>query len=419
MQFAVIATETTGVLASDRALEIAVVTLDGDGAIIDEWDTLLGPGVTVGASDIHGITDRMAGTAPTFRDISRSLAERLDGAVLVAHNLRFHQRVLDGEFERIGAAWSAGAGVCTLRAVGDKLSRACVRHDVAIPLETRALAAARATAELFVRAAFAEQSAAVAAAVTGPFPAPARRLTRDMFPQRPRREAHSAWTAAAVGGWATSIDHRRYPIAELSYIDLLDRALDDRWLANDGRDLDELAELSDIAPARRHALHRMYVDDLYLSAMRSGEHLTADEFRQLDAAARALGIDLGARYPDFERHRPSAAPVVDSIVGKRVAFTGAAVHPRTGGKLDRLALVALSVAAGVLPQNELSLSSTDVLVAADPSASCSTTRRAERWGIPVISVADFLNRVAPSSLTGAPLVRGPLALGMTTARAAC
>jgi hypothetical protein len=47
-RFVVVDVETTGVLNSDRIVEVAAVTLSPNGQVVDEWDTLVNPGRDVG-----------------------------------------------------------------------------------------------------------------------------------------------------------------------------------------------------------------------------------------------------------------------------------------------------------------------------------------------------------------------------------
>ena len=63
----------------------------------------------------------MVEAAPTFPEIITTLAHRLHGAILIAHNLSFDARMLGYEFKRLGVDFDAGSGLCTYRATGSKL----------------------------------------------------------------------------------------------------------------------------------------------------------------------------------------------------------------------------------------------------------------------------------------------------------
>jgi hypothetical protein len=60
-RIAVIDVETTGLSNNDRVVEIAIVTLDAAGDVVDEFDTLINPMRDVGPSWIHGIDASMVG----------------------------------------------------------------------------------------------------------------------------------------------------------------------------------------------------------------------------------------------------------------------------------------------------------------------------------------------------------------------
>jgi DNA polymerase-3 subunit epsilon len=296
--------------------------------------------------------------------------------------------MLDAEFDRSGGSWQPGSGVCTLRSVGGKLAHACAANGITIEHEHRALTDARATAQLFAKKVLRTGLTATPVRVESTSKKLARTLRREAFSDRPK------WMGVehAVSRWADAIDHRRYPRDELGYVDLLDRALDDLWIsAEEMVELGILAQLSGIAPERLPALHRLYLEDLYGAAIRDGV-ISDDEFRQLDAVAQALGFRLGELYPDFERYRPPP-PASDVVgVGTRVAFTGAATDPRTGVKLERTELEAICSAAGLVPEESLKKSTTQLLVAADPNSASGKAKKARQWGIPIISVDEFVER---------------------------
>jgi DNA polymerase-3 subunit epsilon len=93
--------ETTGLSPDhgDRVIEIAVVR-GRWGEAPRTWCTLVHPCRPVSATHIHGITDDMVTTAPTFGRVARTLLDALDGALMTAHNARFEQAFLRMECAR-------------------------------------------------------------------------------------------------------------------------------------------------------------------------------------------------------------------------------------------------------------------------------------------------------------------------------
>ncbi|MGW0647319.1 exonuclease domain-containing protein [Streptomyces umbrinus] len=85
--YAVLDTETTGLTATSRIVEIAVTTASGTVLL----DTLLNPGgpIPAASSSIHEITDAMVEGAPTFSEILPRLTEALAGRRIVIYNQEY------------------------------------------------------------------------------------------------------------------------------------------------------------------------------------------------------------------------------------------------------------------------------------------------------------------------------------------
>lgn len=83
--------ETTGATPlRDRITEIALVRFE-HGVEVARWQTLVNPEKSIPAfiQQLTGIDNEMVATAPTFAEVADKLADYLEGAVLVAHNVRF------------------------------------------------------------------------------------------------------------------------------------------------------------------------------------------------------------------------------------------------------------------------------------------------------------------------------------------
>ena len=117
IKFAVVDVETTGlptVGRTNRICEIAIVTINGSGEVLDEYSTLVNPQRRMGGTDHHGITGDMVRNAPTFSEICDDVYIRLSDAVIVAHNLPFDAQFLHQEFTRDGVDIGTRPGLCTL-----------------------------------------------------------------------------------------------------------------------------------------------------------------------------------------------------------------------------------------------------------------------------------------------------------------
>src|SRR4249920_2698405 len=97
--------ETTGInLGTDRILEIAIVkiTPDGKQAIKRKLTNPEMP-IPKASSDIHGITDDMVASAPTFKQVSNEIKQFIENCDLAGYNSnRFDIPLLAEEFLRSG-----------------------------------------------------------------------------------------------------------------------------------------------------------------------------------------------------------------------------------------------------------------------------------------------------------------------------
>lgn len=374
---AVIDIETTGFGRQDRVVEIGVVVADLHSLEVHaEFDSLVNPLRDVGPTQVHGITASMVEAAPTFEEVASAIAALIDGSVLVAHNLAFDQRFLRTEFDRVGVDLDAGRGLCTLRMSGERLDLACTRHGIALAEHHRALADARATLALYNAIRSDEQG----------IPASASWTSYPRVPRTLRREA-------VAGASMPAISHKfptPYPTTAanaLSYLATVDHFLSDLVLTPEERAaLSDLSRELGIDGEQQARLHEDYFAALAAAAVRDGV-VTAQEHHLLQSVAFALDIN-SALVPE-ETLLPGAP---SDWVGCRVCFTGTAVVD--GGVVERSALELLAATHGLQPVATVSKKGCDLLVAADPSSSSGKARKARDYGIPVISVEEFVSRLA-------------------------
>ena len=384
-RFAIVDVETTGLRKSDRIVEIAIVTLDAAGNILDEWDTLVNPERDVGPVDIHGVTASMVSAAPSFIEIAGAIGERIYGALLVAHNLAFDARMLRQDFDRIGARLSPGDGVCTLRLGHGKLRDVCREHGVVHEAEHRALADARATAELLLKLANLHDDRCKAAHVVG--------IDSEYKPRTLRREAVTRERIAIrpLARLSTRVRHYGRQGAELAYLDMLDRAVADLVITPlEQQELLELAASLGLTPFDTRRLHRTYVDELAAAAMRDGV-ITEVEQDLLRSVSKALGEDPGLADSALDEMRTESAENTLQP-GARLCFTGTAVHA-DGTKLRRSKLEQIARDSGLQPTDSVAKDTCDFLIAADVATQSGKAGKARRHGIPIMSVDDFLRRV--------------------------
>lgn len=306
--FAVIDVETTGLRPGgpDRIVEVAVVRLDDDRNVVDEWTTLVDPGRAVRGTRVHGISTRHVEGAPTFADIAGDLADRLADAVPVAHNARFDFAFIEAEYRRLGYdvpyRW-----LCTLElaarlefSVSRSLRACCANLGIPYDHGHAALVDAEAAARLLAAAYEREVTVPVPPPLSRaalPAIAPTGRLmlrpTIDERPPPPLRRLVPRLPAATVPPDAD-------PAAVLAYAELLDEALEDRTVsADEALALCQLAGLWGLNMDDLAQIHRSYMTSLVEVAMADGV-LTRAEHEDLRLFADLLGVDRQVVLDDVE-----------------------------------------------------------------------------------------------------------------------
>ena len=111
--FVVVDVETTGISQLDRICEIGMTKIL-HGEIVDKFESLVNPEVSITNTIYHGIEDWMVDGAPLFRDLSPLIVDFMKDSILIAHNAPFDMRFLRYEFQRIGTDLSHYA-LCTLK----------------------------------------------------------------------------------------------------------------------------------------------------------------------------------------------------------------------------------------------------------------------------------------------------------------
>ena len=373
-RLAVVDVETTGFSRYDRIVEFACVTVV-DGAVVEEYETLIQPARDPGPVHIHGITPEMLQSAPPFETVAGDISSRLDGAVLVAHNISFDVRMLRQEAARLGGPeFDPGQGLCTYRLTKQKLALAAAAAGLPAPNHT-ALTDARTVAALVdVHAPRGTLRDLQAASWTPPNAGTGMTMRRPGSPPR-RGSLHQA---AARTRWPGTPEE-----STALYLDALDRCLDDGILDNTERAwLDDTAKTLGLSGPGRAQLHEQYFELLKRQILSDGI-VTQDEEQLAAQIAEALALgptDIRATHRTADR--------VDLKAGMNVCFTGTAVI--SGAPANRELLEKIATLAGMTPMRTVT-KKCDVLVAADPLSQSGKARTARERGIPIISIEDFMD----------------------------
>lgn len=379
-RFSVLDVETTGLRPdAHRIIELAVVTTDPWGRVLDQWSTRVDPQGPVGATHIHGITAADVAGAPTFEQLLEHLSYRLAGSALVAHNASFDMAFLHAEYRRAG--WALPTDVphlCTLEASQHHLPRLERRRlgdccwAVGHPLTNAhsALGDALATARLlgaFMHPHYGTppisehlaipQRAQGLAWPTGPTiaaaewapPAPSR---RDELPERVQLRIRAASAKEPAPELVELVERfslidaldEGAPEGSLTYLEKLAEVLEDGEITDDeASDLAAVAEAVQLEPADVAAANRAFLLTLAHTALEDGK-VSRGERTELKAVADLLDVNprvLPALLDHAENARnqrlsaglrelPEDWPYGDPLrVGDKVVFTGCDDQVRT------------------------------------------------------------------------------------------
>ncbi len=408
--FCVIDVETTGFSPrlGDRVIEIAAVRVRGDGTVIDEWATLVNPMRDVGPTHVHGITGGDVAEAPLFAEVVGDVLERLEGAVLVAHNIRFDRDFLASEFARAGVSLPSLPSVCTLSLGGllqpgtasRRLGECCARLGIALTDAHDALADARAAAKvLCAYLAIAEQQGQRTLAAIGCLPLDWPDMPHVAPSKRQQARGEGSRRVERQGGYLSNLVGQLEgttvsDVNTAAYLELLDRALEDRRLTPaESEMLAATARDWGLTEQTVRDVHHAYFRQLLGAAFDDGT-LTDLERSDLAAVAALLSIDENTidtrtvRTAVESVGRVQESDAVGSLTGMSVCFTGALAATIGGVPVTRDLAQQLAREAGLVIKEGVS-KGLDLLVVADPDSQSSKARRAREFGTRVIAEAVF------------------------------
>lgn len=366
-RIAVVDLETTGLSPGkhDRVIEIGVVLIALNGAVLGEYETLVNPRRDIGPTSIHGITSAELVHAPSFEEIAGDLLALLQGAtVLAGHNVGFDRNFLVKEFERIGLIFPDAPLLCTYRRLGRNLRACCEEYGIATTASLhRALVDARVTAQL-VAMLCADDPEVLRPGSVRPVNWPTLLARGTPCVRREDAQASSATPPAYLQRLASRIRHdldAEEPEL-LAYLALLDRVLEDRVIDDaEGEAIIEAAEQWGLTLPQIGTANRQYLQNLAFHALADGV-VTDAERRDLHLVARLLGqgeaslgsmLDAAAGQLACIGRIEKPAPREKPASGQSVCFTGELQGTVGGQPITRAMAEVLAEQAGFSIANGL------------------------------------------------------------------
>jgi DNA polymerase-3 subunit epsilon len=412
VDFAVIDVETTGLFPGghDRIVEIAIVRTTTSGNTVAQYSTLINPNRDVGPTSIHGITARDIINAPSFADVAGDIADRISEAVLVGHNVEFDVRFLASEFSRIGVILPDVSRTCTLMLSGylrpspvnGRLASCCAACGIPYGPAHFASSDAAATAHLLHHIAttlgwnaieaMVYQGESIARGSLQNLNRSGNVLTRqDAMVVKEEADTYLGRLTANLPLALSPIGSERDSKA-LQYLDVLERALEDRYISSgEAEALVALAQDWGMDRDAMRGAHERYLNALARAAVADGV-VTEAERRDLLLVATLLGLSEGALNGALDQARDSGAsqvaPATESLAGKTVCFTGELRCEFGGQPITREIAESLAEAAGLIAKGGVSRK-LDILVTADPLTLSGKGRKARQYGTRVIAESVF------------------------------
>ena len=147
-----------------RITEIALLRVE-DGEVVEEYQTLINPGspIPYWITRLTGITNDDVADAPYFDEVAGEIYRILEGAIFVAHNVRFDYSFVKRQLEALGYTFRPKL-FCTVRMSralyvehkGHSLEKIIARHGIETDARHRAYADAKAIFD-FTKLAIAEK----------------------------------------------------------------------------------------------------------------------------------------------------------------------------------------------------------------------------------------------------------------------
>lgn len=394
--YAVFDFETTGLNPKrhDRVAEVGVVLLDKQGQFESEFTTLVNPGRDLGPTHIHHIKGSDVADAPVFSEIAGYLSRLFQNRLLVAHNAQFDVSFLEAEIHRTLPELGEFnfEYLCTMNLARDFLSGSsrsldacCASYDIEIESPHHALADARATAQLLqaymkqlnnpdLWAKLLERDNAWPDVKVQAFEAKPRPMTK-------RDEAGLLSKVSRMLNVAAS------PVED-EFLAVLDRVIADGVVSvQESQELLDAATRAEISSARLDELRRIYFFRLVDLVWEDGE-LSDSETESLEKVAAYLAIEdellAQAKSKPFDVEAQNVPSVLDFSIeqGALVVLTGEAELPRSHYETI-ITTAGFMVAPAVTKKVSL-------VVAVDDSSISGKARKARDYGIPIISLEQFM-----------------------------
>jgi len=401
-EYAVLDLETTGLFPEkhDRIIEVAIITLDSNGEIIDNYETLVNPDRDLGPTHIHKISAGMVYEAPKFKDIAGDIMRYIAGKHLIGHNITYDYRFLRHEYQRLNIDIPHPQMSCTInlsrKAQPDlpcrKLEALCSYFDIPLENKHSAYSDCQATALLF-QTLLRKQGLEIVQDNSNNYQSSWPTLPVSNI-QYKRTHYETRENNNYISSLVDRLPNSSFSEPDtLEYLNLLDDILADRRITQqESEALYNFAAIKDLSKQAVVDLHNTYLTNIIKVALLDGT-ITDTEMNDIRLVASILNIcqvNLDKIINLSKINSTGREPTRKDYRGKSVCFTGTLNTKIKERSLTREEAHAIALEHGLAIKNGVS-KDLDFLVAADPDTMSGKAKKARQYNVTIMAEQAFWN----------------------------
>lgn len=370
----------------NRVIEIGIVLWDSESdAVIAEIETLINPNSVIesGSTEVHGLSASDLEGAPSFREVSKWLPHYLDQRTVCGFNVSFDAKLLNQEFERAGSDFRITQTFCAQRQIpgnaNSSLGQVCSRLAIPISRAHSALGDARATLDVIKKSGISR----IGELANGPLH---RWESRD---NELRALTWSRYKAGLHSDFDLVRENAHWELeglsAESQYMGFLSILLEDRALSAEENNRRKMfAANLGLEADQIERLHEEYVAILEARA-RENSRISNLEVSRISHMAQLLGVESTLVEDSAEE--------VEIPEGQLICVTSTQIINGETWSYARLERVITKT--GNTPTNQLNKKDgVRLLLCPDVNSRTGKAKKAAEWGIPMMTISDFLERLS-------------------------